>query len=449
MAATRSCRPSKPRAGLLGGAAHAVVDDLDVQRAAHPPGTHLERAGVRVLLRVADGLGDDVVGRRLGGGVDPDGGDLEHRHRHRRTLREPVEGTAEPEVRQLARVLPVRELAQLVDRELQLHLRRERPAARGGPGRRANPRRRCAGAPPGRCRRCCAPSWMLRAMRRRSASPASTIRPRDARQPLGEQLALGDDGGQQQRRERRHRDVELQVQRAARDRLERERAEQVRGVPHGDADGDGRRRGSRRACRSARPPRAGPGTSGTPAGPSAWNAIRLSRATREHHRRRLEQPGARRQRAAGTDARRCASGTTIRAPQKSPSHQVRHTVRSASRGEHVAGQQRQRADGRADQRPGRRAPTTIRSTPRRRLRAAGRAADQPLQEQRRDDDLEHVPRRLPERRAPGQRRVVVREQVAGHDAGPEPHAARGGGPRCPHRPAATPPRPPARRTRTR
>ena len=72
---------------------------------------------------------------------------------------------------------PVRELAQLGDRRLQLVTRREHARApAGGSPRALAIRSERASA----TRRCCAPSWMFRSSRRRSSSPAATIRVRDS-----------------------------------------------------------------------------------------------------------------------------------------------------------------------------------------------------------------------------------------------------------------------------
>ena len=87
-------------------------------------------------------------------------------------------------------------------------------------------------------RRCCAPSWRLRSRRRRSAYAASTSRRARSPQPRCERLALGDDRGQTERRQRGNTDEELRGQDAARDRVEVEGPYVVGGVPDREARAD-------------------------------------------------------------------------------------------------------------------------------------------------------------------------------------------------------------------
>ena len=130
-----------------------------------------------------------------------------------------------------------------------------------------------------------------------------------------------------------------------------------------------------------------------------------------------------------------ASGITISAPAASPSHQVRATLRQLADTDHVAGQQRQRTDGRADRRGGgdRGAQAADAADAVQRWAARDQSADQ----KRRHEHLEHVPDRLPERGAQRQRRSS--RWRAGRRPAPRARTAahRGTERRSPPRPEAT------------
>ena len=64
-------KAEEPAPVLLGSAAHAVVGDLDGQHALRERRTHMDRRGLRMLLRVGGGLAEDVVGGRLRALVEP------------------------------------------------------------------------------------------------------------------------------------------------------------------------------------------------------------------------------------------------------------------------------------------------------------------------------------------------------------------------------------------
>ena len=178
-ASTRSASPRRPAAARLVGAADAVVGDLDAQRR-RPRRT-------RIAAVVAPGvLGD--VGQRLAG--DEVGGELDRlAAAARRSSQTTSSGPARawrasraPAARPCSSTagwMPrassrssASELGQLVARG------GDELLGRGGSSRtRFWSSRSCSAIP---TRRCCAPSCRLRSSRRRSASPAATIRSRDA-----------------------------------------------------------------------------------------------------------------------------------------------------------------------------------------------------------------------------------------------------------------------------
>ena len=109
---------------------------------------------------------------------------------------------------------------------------------------------------------------------------------------------------------------------------EHERPVEVRRVPDREAGDDGDRRASRRACRTAAPPRSAAGNTRYSSG--SWRAGG-DRAEHDQHgeqRAALERHARAAAPAAGRD-HAMASGTSTSAPVKSPSHHVRQTVSSS------------------------------------------------------------------------------------------------------------------------
>ena len=178
-ASTRSRRPRRPVPRSASApptplsaisTSTRLVDALD----AHP-----RRVRAGVLDDVGERLGDGVVRRRLDRlGQALGQADVE-RDRERRPGREHLERRLETALREDGRVDPLRELAQLgrsparAPRELL-----EQRSASAGDVRSFD----CATRSPSAraTSRCCAPSWRLRSIRRRSVSLASTMRRRDA-----------------------------------------------------------------------------------------------------------------------------------------------------------------------------------------------------------------------------------------------------------------------------
>ena len=168
-----------------------------------------------------------------------------------------------------------------------------------------------------------------------------------ARRPL----ALAHDRAQEERRERRHGDVELRAQRPVVDGLLEERPD----VVGGDADRHARPRSRstawRPAARIGTPPRSAPGT---PCRSPARRSRPRSRRARRPRRSGARPPrsGSRRHAATGSRAQASISGRTTSPPEVSPSHHVRQNVSASDAVDDAAGQHRQRAHGRADRRGG-------------------------------------------------------------------------------------------------
>ena len=222
----------------------------------------------------------------------------------------------------------------------------------------------------------------------------------------------------------------------------------VGGVPRGEADDDGDRRAWRRAGRSAAPPRSAAGRRGTSAADRDAARTRSVRDDRHEQRRRLERRARCDQRGGGGRDHAIASGTTTRAPAKSPSHQVRQTSGTSSLA--ITPPSRSESGPTVALTAVPAASATSRPPEcRRRCRAASPGAARRRMSTRRHEHLEHVPAGLSERRAERERRVVVGEQVADQHSGPEPQAAERRGRRCRRRPAARGSRPRGRRSRAR
>ena len=184
-------QPAQARAAGLVGAADAVVGDLDHRAAGRVPDAHGDRGRLRVL-------GD--VGQRLGG--DEVGGELDRLGQATRQPRtETVVGTGERAAsdraprrgrgraprggsRAPARAAPASDWASwslAVDASC---------SAADGSSRGCGPAAGAAAATSA-TRRCCAPSCRLRSRRRRSASPAATMRSREACTSASRACGLG------------------------------------------------------------------------------------------------------------------------------------------------------------------------------------------------------------------------------------------------------------------
>ena len=190
LASARSRRPSRPEPGRSAAppTPSSAISSLRAPRPARGP--HLDQRGARVLLRVRDRLGDDVVGDRLGARRRAARRELDQLDRDARAQGEALDRLGQAEVDQHRGMDPVGELAQLVDRELELALRlleqrrralrlalrddrrRRAGAARARSGAAARRRGGRARAGAGRCRRPrSAASGRRRAARRSARAP--------------------------------------------------------------------------------------------------------------------------------------------------------------------------------------------------------------------------------------------------------------------------------------
>ena len=177
-APTRSSRSTS-----VGRRAAVELDDADAPSRAAARAPRARRA------RAARRLGDDEVGGGLDGAGERSSGSGSIADRARRRLGERLERGREPLVGEHRREDAVRELAQLGERGAQLGLGLvERRGARLVAPRSARSSRSASESATSRC---CAPSWRSRSSRRRSASPASTMRAREARSSLELRARLG------------------------------------------------------------------------------------------------------------------------------------------------------------------------------------------------------------------------------------------------------------------
>ena len=135
---------------------------------------------VRVLADVRDRLGDDVVGRRLDRRREPLLGQLGDLDRDRRPRQQRVERRAEAALGEDGRVDAARELAQLREPVGEIVLGRRRGSPARPRGSLSSFAATMLSSSATETSRCCAPSCRLRSSRRRSASPTSTSRARDA-----------------------------------------------------------------------------------------------------------------------------------------------------------------------------------------------------------------------------------------------------------------------------
>ena len=231
---------------------------------------------------------------------------------------------------------------------------------------------------------------------------------------LRDALPLGDDGGEPDGRERCDRDEELGAQEASLSRGRGERAVVVHGVPDRESDHD-------------RDAQARPALAEAECGPD-------QRAEGEIGPRALV---ARRELAHGEDGSDQERSLELapldgELPWRPPRERERHDDQGAREvaeppcphdmgqfigGQHPACEQRERPDGGADRRAGGQrdehpedAPCTVERRP-----SAHEAVKQP----RSDEHLEHVAAGLADRGAERHRGVLVREQVAQDESGPE------------------------------
>src|SRR4051812_23005950 len=109
--------PLEPNTVLFSRAAAAVVGNLDRQIPLGALRPDNDMCCIRGLVRVSDGLRDDVVRGRLRGLVESPRRQLAQRDRDDRPSGDALERICEAEIGQDARADPVRELAHLVDRD--------------------------------------------------------------------------------------------------------------------------------------------------------------------------------------------------------------------------------------------------------------------------------------------------------------------------------------------
>ena len=267
-------------------------------------------------------------------------------------------------------------------------------------------------------------SCRSRAIRWRSCAACSPSRRLASASCRGRPLALADRGGEEQRRHRRHDDVDLRAQGPVVDRLLEERPD----IVGGDADRHARRdRDRQRGARSPEPGRRPDQRREDDIGHglAAWTrrARRASRRWRSAGRPRRSAAAATRR--AGSLAHASTRGTTTNAPATSPSHHVRQNVGASP----------------AMMTP----PASIETIPTVALiavataRAANSAADllgaidrraradEPPQQQGAHDDLGHVARLLaeqaPERQRDGsEEQLPVDDELRDEDPGPPAQA---------------------------
>ena len=170
---------AQARAAGRVGAAGAVVRDLDDRVAVLALHTHRDVSRVRVLRRIRDRLRDDEVRgglddqrQALAGHVDVDGNGAAGRER--------LEGRGEPRVARMAGWMPRASSRSSSSAWLSSSAAPVRivSAPSGSSRSRALASRRATERATSRC---CAPSWRSRSSRRRAASPAATMRAREAR----------------------------------------------------------------------------------------------------------------------------------------------------------------------------------------------------------------------------------------------------------------------------
>ena len=177
-ASTRSASPRSPEPPAIGAAA-AVVGDLDHELVVVPHGADPDgRASACLTAFASASQATKYAGASISGGSRSSSAPLDP-HVERRASRQRLQRPAEPFLGQDRRMDAAGELAQLGDGDLQLA---DRPGENlleiGVAGRRAGVGRASSSA--SATRRCWAPSWMSRSIRRRSSSPAATIRRRDS-----------------------------------------------------------------------------------------------------------------------------------------------------------------------------------------------------------------------------------------------------------------------------
>src|SRR6266498_3278604 len=406
------------RAETLVRAADTVVDHLDLQLAAPPTRANRDRLGLSVPLRVGEGLGDDVVGSRLRRGVEPGLWQFEHLDRYGRVVGKALYRLGEAEVGEDARVDSARELPQLLDRDLRLLLCLLEQCL--GLLRRSH--RLLPGC-----------AQVDREHRQRELSavvevvlepPPLPVRSSDQAgprfdEPPCERLALRDHGGHEHRRERRHADVQLGAEGAARDRMHDERPRVVGGLPEREADRHGDREGAAARAEAER----GPDQRGEDDVALRAVAAQGELAEQDHrddHDGSLEEapePGVALDRTPPGERERNDDERSrgVAQPPGAPD------ARKLAGGDHVTETKRQRPHRRAD-----RGAHEDRGD---HAANAGDAVEWALaayetpQEHGRNDHLEDVSDRLADRRADRELLVLVREQVAQQHARPQGEAA--------------------------
>ena len=181
-APTRSSSPRSPLPAARVRAADAVVAHLDHRAAVLAPRPRRARSvAPRVLGDVGQRLGDDEVGRGLDRARQPLAERAVELDRHRRAARQRLQRASSPRWESTAGMDAGREVAQLPDRRLRVGERAVDQLAARPPGSPAKRSRASCSSIISATSRCCAPSCRSRPSRRRSASPASTSRARDAR----------------------------------------------------------------------------------------------------------------------------------------------------------------------------------------------------------------------------------------------------------------------------
>ena len=317
---------AQPAAARVVGAADAVVGDLDRRAVAVAPHAHVGARRVGVLRDVRQRLAGDEVGRELDRLRQAAGRLAGRPSSARRARRERARGRRARPCSSTAGWMPraSSRSSSSERRELLARGGDERLGGRSSPTRFCS-RRSCSAIATSRC---CAPSWRLRSSRRRSASPASTIRSRDARSSAQPGLRLGVQPGVLDRhrrpRRRRPRAAPGPPRATRRTRAPRLRARRARRAP---------RSGRRPARAASTRPAVGVGVGvvlGQPVGddsrgspsvrPSA--ACSVGAADRAQHREQLGQPAAREARAQQPGQERGRHG--------SPASRRRATAASAT-----------------------------------------------------------------------------------------------------------------------
>ena len=327
---------------------------------------------------------------------------------------------ARPELGQQRRRQPVRELAQLLDRERQLvagardqrrRLLRRRRAVGGEPEVHGERREPLLGA-----------VVQVAHDLRRSVSDASTRRARDARRPSPNSSRSATTAARQNVVSAATAMNSWVLTTLSVIDENTNGADVVRRVPDREAGDDGDRERRAVLAEAQRRPDQRAGRRGRAAARGCGWRARAERDQRDQQRAALERRPATMRRGGGRD-HAIASGTRTSAPVKSPSHHVRQTMASSSASmtppASCASEPTVALDGDAGGERGEHAHQAADAAQRRPLAAPGGAAAAPRQ------DLEQVPAGLEQRGADRGRAVVVGQQVADQDARPQPRGRPG------------------------